>query len=419
MSTGYIWDSVPPRSSYPLLPGVRSRTVATSRLRQHIYAGKKQDGERLLLVHGNASSARFFEELIASLSEYTVVAPDLRGYGASEAHPADAQRGLRDYSDDLEALVETLGWERFHLLGWSLGGNIAMQYTIDHPERVQTLTLHATGSPYGYGGSHGEEGTPNYSDFAGSGGGLISPDVIERYQAKDFTADSPFTARSALRNVIVKPTFTFAPEREDALVEQMLMMVIGEEHYPGDSTESPNWPYRAPGGWGPNNALSPAYCDLSGLAGVSPQPPILWARGVDDIMVSDSAAVDPATLGQLGVIPGWPGLEACPPQPMLRQIRHLLDAYQANGGMYEERVFADCGHAPLLEKPDEFRAALRDFLGAHPLPGFEPATPEAHRADGQPATSQTTPPATSPAPEAVPAPSQPRRGPLDWFRRRG
>ena len=83
MSTGNIWDSVPPRSNYPLLPGVRSRTVATSHLRQHIYASKTDDGERLLLVHGNASSARFFEELIANLPTYTVVAPDLRGYGAS------------------------------------------------------------------------------------------------------------------------------------------------------------------------------------------------------------------------------------------------------------------------------------------------------------------------------------------------
>lgn len=412
MSTGYIWDSVPPRSSYPLLPGVRSRTVATNRLRQHIYAGRTQDGERLLLVHGNASSARFFEELIASLPEYTIVAPDLRGYGASEAHPADARRGLRDYSDDLEALVDALGWERFHLLGWSLGGNIAMQYTIDHPERVQTLTLHATGSPFGYGGTHGADGTPNFSDFAGSGGGLISPEVIACYQAKDFTADSLYSARSALRNVIVKSTFAFAPEREDALVEQMLMMVIGDEFYPGDANPSPNWPYSGPGEWGPNNALSPAYCDLSALANISPRPPILWARGADDIMVSDTAAVDPATLGQLGVIPDWPGPETCPPQPMLQQIRGVLDAYRVNGGSYEERVFEDCGHAPLLEKAAEFRTALSGFLAAHPLPGFERAAEPETTPMGDQAT-------TTLAPGADPEPSQPRRGPLSWFRRRG
>ena len=206
----------------------------------------------------------------------------------AKRNPADASRGLRDYSDDLEALVEALGWERFHLLGWSLGGNIAMQYTIDHPERVQTLTLHAPGSPFGYGGTHGEEGIPNYPDFAGSGGGLIAPAVVERYLEKDFTADSPFTARSALRTLIVKPGFTLPSEFEDALVEQMLMMVIGEEFYPGDGVESYHWPFTGPGVWGPNNALSPKYCDLRGLAQIRPQPPILWVRGADDLMVSDA-----------------------------------------------------------------------------------------------------------------------------------
>ena len=415
MSTGNIWDSVPPRSNYPLLPGVRSRTVATSHLRQHIYASKTDDGERLLLVHGNASSARFFEELIASLPTYTVVAPDLRGYGASEHQPADAQRGLRDFSDDLDALVDALGWERFHLLGWSLGGNIAMQYAIDHPERVQTLTLHAAGSPWGYGGSHGPDGEPNYPDFAGSGGGLIAPQVIERYQAKDFTADSPFSPRNGLRNIIVKPTFTFAPEREDALVEQMLMMVIGDQYYPGDSVPSSNWPFSGPGEWGSNNALSPKYCDLSGLASIAPQPPIFWAHGDADLLVSDSAAADPAALGKAGVIPGWPGDEVCPPQPMLTQLRAVLDQYRANGGSYEERIFADCGHAPLIEKADEFRAALLAFLGAHPLEGFAPAAQSAASAEA--AALET--PAAPDAPDATDeAPTEQRRGPFGWFRRR-
>jgi len=364
-----VSPACPPGSRYPLLPGVRSRIVETPRLRQHVYESGPATGERLLLVHGNASSARFFEDLMAALPEYEIAAPDHRGYGASEAKPADATRGLRDYSDDLEALVRALGWERFHVLGWSLGGCIAMQYAIDHPERVRTLTLHATGSPFGYGGTRDAEGTSTYDDFAGSGGGLISPQVVERYLAKDFTADSPFAPRSVLRGIILKPTFRLAPEREDALVEQMLMMVIGEQFYPGDAVPSPNWPFSGPGVWGSNNALSPKYCNLSGLAELPTRPPILWVRGADDLLVSDAAAVDPAALGKLGVIPGWPGEEVCPPQPMLAQIRAVLERYRASGGAYTERVFDDCGHAPLLEKAEAFRALLREFLAANPLNG--------------------------------------------------
>ena len=364
---------VPPGSQFPLLPGIRSRIITTPRLRQHVYlsgpveAGEAEGVERLLLVHGNASSARFFEETMAALPEYAIAAPDLRGYGASEARPADATRGLRDYSDDLEALVQALGWQRFHLLGWSLGGCIVMQYAIDHPERVRTLTLHATGSPFGYGGTHGADGQPNYDDYAGSGGGLISPRVTERYLAKDTTADSPLAPRSALCSLIVKPTYTFTPAREDALVEQMLLMAIGEQFYPGDARPSPNWPFSGPGIWGSNNALSPRYCDLSPLGDLRAGPPILWMRGADDLMVSDAAAVDPANLGRLGVIPGWPGAEVCPPQPMLAQIRALLDRYVSNGGVASEHVLADCGHSPLIEQPARSLALLRELVAAHPL----------------------------------------------------
>lgn len=409
-------DRTAPRSNYPLLPNVRSRTLGTERLRTHCLTNTAQDGERVLLVHGNASSARFFEGLINSLGECVVVAPDLRGYGASEQEAVDAERGMRDFSDDLEALVVALGWDTFHLLGWSLGGNIAMQYTIDHPERVKSLTLHATGSPYGYGGTRDEKGTPNYEDFAGSGGGLISPEVVRLLREKDFTADSPFSPRSALRNVIVKPTYTFEKDWEDALVEQMLMMALGDQFYPGNSQPSTNWPLVAPGDWGANNALSPKYCDQSGLANITPKPPILWVRGGDDLMVSDTAAVDPAFLGQLGAIPGWPGADVCPPQPMLSQIRATLDAYRANGGAYEEVVYEDCGHAPLIEKPDRFRLAFRNFLAGRPLdtPEAPPEPPAPDPALAMP----SAPDEAQPAPEPDPEQEKGRGGLFGWFKRR-
>jgi pimeloyl-ACP methyl ester carboxylesterase len=47
---------------------------------------------------------------------------------------------------------------------------------------------------------------------------------------------------------------------------------------------------------------------------------------------------------------------------MVSQIRALLDRYAADGGRYREEVFADCGHTPHIEKPDEFRRVLTEFL---------------------------------------------------------
>lgn len=418
-------ENTPPGSRFPLLPGVHSRMVDTARLRQHVYTSGPAEGEPVLLVHGNASSARFFETLMAALPQYSIVAPDLRGYGASEALTVDATRGLHDYSDDLDALVTTLGWTRFHVLGWSLGGCIAMQYTIDHPERVRSLVLHATGSPFGYGGSHGPDGTPNYEDVAGSGGGLISPLVTERYVAQDSSADSPFAPRSGLRTLIVKPTFTLEPLREDILVEQMLLMKIGEQYYPGDAVPSPNWPFSGPGLYGSNNALSPKYGNQSALGDLVNGPPILWVRGADDQLVSDMAAADPAALGKLGVIPGWPGDAVCPPQPMLAQIRAVLDRYAANGGAYREHVFTDCGHAPLLEHADEFRTLLQEFIAAHPItaPAATPAsaspetpkTPETADISGTPAP---VPPAEAISSTTAATPERrSRRGLLGFLRR--
>ncbi|HKD75450.1 MAG TPA: alpha/beta fold hydrolase, partial [Ktedonobacterales bacterium] len=101
--------SYPPLSRFLLLPGVQSRTVPTPRLEQHIYERGTPDQPAVVMIHGNAASARFFEEMLAQLTGWHIIAPDLRGYGASEAKEVDATRGLRDFSDDIHALIETLG----------------------------------------------------------------------------------------------------------------------------------------------------------------------------------------------------------------------------------------------------------------------------------------------------------------------
>jgi pimeloyl-ACP methyl ester carboxylesterase len=354
----------PPGSRFPLLPGIRSRLVVTRRLTHHIYESGSPEAEPLVLIHGNVASGRFFEELMCALPEYHIIAPDLRGFGASEARPVDATRGVRDYADDLSELIAALGLGRVHLLGWSLGGNVAMQYCIDTPGHVRTLTLLASGSPYGYGGTSGAEGQPNYADFAGSGAGLVSPVAQARLHARDAGAASVFSPRSTFRRLYVRPWHYMPRYREDALVEQMLLMALGDQHYPGDSVPSANWPFVAPGVNGPNNAVSPKYLDQRALADLKHPVPILWVRGEQDRVVSDAALTDPSTAGKLRLIPRWPGREVFPPQPMLVQMRHLLARYAGNGGRYHEVVLPRCGHSPQLERTLECAAVLRSFLAA-------------------------------------------------------
>jgi pimeloyl-ACP methyl ester carboxylesterase len=142
----------------------------------------------------------------------------------------------------------------------------------------------------------------------------------------------------------------------------MLLTKTGDDNYPGDMTASENWPSVAPGTKGVNNAMAPTYYNVSSFAQLASRPPVLWVRGADDQIVSDTSFFDFGTLGQLGYVPGWPSVEVYPSQPMVSQMRAVLDAYKAAGGAYQEVILPDCGHSPHIEKPAEFQQALLAFL---------------------------------------------------------
>ncbi|RME10043.1 MAG: alpha/beta hydrolase [Ardenticatenia bacterium] len=348
-------------SHIPHLDGITCRMVETPRGRFHLLECGPADGEPVVFVHGNVSSATFWEELMLALPPtYRAVAYDQRGYGESARLPVDATRGLRDFSDDLSALVDTLDLDTFHLIGHSMGGGVAMQYTIEHPERVRTLTVVCPVSPYGYGGTKGLEGERIWPDGAGSGAGVANPEFVQRLAAGDRSTESPASPRNVLRTFYGKAPFIHP--REEALLDAMLSTAVGPDHYPGDSTPSAHWPGVAPGTRGINNTMAPIYCNLSGIVAITPKPPLLWVRGADDQIVSDTSMFDIGYLGKLGLVPGWPGEDVYPPQPMVSQTRAVFQRYAEQGGRFREVVIEDAGHSPYLERPDEFQAAWFAWL---------------------------------------------------------
>ncbi len=345
----------------PTLEGVESRMVQTDRLRVHVLAAGPEDGIPVVFIHGNGSSATFWEETMLALPPgFRGIAPDLRGYGDTEPLPVDATMGLGDMVEDVHSLVRALGLGRFHIVGHSMGGGIAMKYAIAYPQDLRSITLVDTMSPYGYSGSKDVNGTPCYEDGAPAGAASVNPDFVRLLKEGDRSTDNPVSPRNVMRQFYFKPPFI--PKREEELLSAMLSMRVGEDGYPGDFVPSPHWPGAAPGTRGIVNAFSRKYFDASGIADIRPQPPILWIRGADDLVVSNSAMWDIATLGALGFVPGWPGPGECPPQPMLDQIRAVLERYRANGGSYREVVIPDCGHTPFIEKPEAFNAAFHAFL---------------------------------------------------------
>jgi pimeloyl-ACP methyl ester carboxylesterase len=102
------------------------------------------EGPVLLLVHGMAGSAENWREVVQPLARtHTVIVPDLPGHGASE--PGGGDYSLGSLAAGLRDLLIALGHDRATLVGHSLGGGIAMQFTYQFPEMVERLALVSSG----------------------------------------------------------------------------------------------------------------------------------------------------------------------------------------------------------------------------------------------------------------------------------
>lgn len=343
--------------------GVKGDTVQTSRLRMRYIESGPTDGIPVVMVHGNLATGRFFEHLMPGAPEqYRIIAPDMRGFGDTQAVPIDGTRGVRDWADDTHSLVEALGITRpVHLVGWSTGGAAIANYAVDRP--VASLTFIDPVSPYGFGGTK-IDGTPCFPDFAGTGGGTGNAEFAQRIADHDMSSDSPLSPRTVMNSSYWSPSHREPKEREDMLLEEILKSMIGDGGYPGDEVASPNWPGMAPGTKGILNALSPKYCSWTDLVELEPKPPVLWTHGTGDIVVADGSAWELGALGKLGFVPGWPGEDVFPPQPMVSQIRNVLEAYGRRGGRVQVEMFEGSGHAPVLDQAERWSKLFFEFLAS-------------------------------------------------------
>lgn len=331
-----------------------TRTVETGALTT--FLREAGEGDPVLFIHGNLSDGSAWNEQLALLpTGFRGLAPDLRGFGGSAPAPVDATRGLGDYRDDLVALLDALDLDAAHLVGHSLGGGVVMDLAAHHPDRALTITLVAPVGPYGFGGTR-LDGTPCAPDFAGSGGGTANPDLVKLITERDESDTHPLSPRNVVRTLYFP-----GPEAvrdEDALLAGILGARVGDDHYPGDAVPSPHWPGTAPGTRGVLNAISPKYLDWSGFPESGCRAPVLWVHGDRDAIVSDTSMTDLGHLGALGHVPGWPGEDAFPAQPMVAQTRRVLQRY----GDCEEHVMAGTGHFPYTQRPGAFAALLHAHL---------------------------------------------------------
>ena len=126
-----------------LFPRFTERRIRTSGATIHVASGG--EGEPVLLLHGYPQTHAMWHKVAPDLArDYTVVCPDLRGYGASSK-----PRGLPDHANyskramalDMVEVMRALGHERFHVVGHDRGARVGHRLARDHGRRVQSLTV--------------------------------------------------------------------------------------------------------------------------------------------------------------------------------------------------------------------------------------------------------------------------------------
>ena len=114
-----------------------------------------QEPTTILMLHGNAESSLAWYGWVPLLTRrFRVVRPDMRGYGASTLMPRDFKWTLDVIIDDYARLMDSLGVQRFHLVGAKIGGIIARAFAARRPERVTTLTVIGSPPPLRKGAEH-------------------------------------------------------------------------------------------------------------------------------------------------------------------------------------------------------------------------------------------------------------------------
>lgn len=104
-----------------------------------------ESGEPLVLVHGYTGDITDWRYQLPDFSStHRVLAMDLRGHGRSEAPSDRSSYTIEQMSTDVEALVDQVGLDRYHLLGHSMGGGIVQEIALRSPQRLLSLTLHDT-----------------------------------------------------------------------------------------------------------------------------------------------------------------------------------------------------------------------------------------------------------------------------------
>lgn len=289
--------------------GLTQRDIQTAGLKNiHFVEGGSSDGLPVVLLHDNLASSRWWEAAQESLPfRYYSLAPDLRGYGQTEYQPVTA---MTDFSKDLHDFVTALRLKPFYLVGWGMGGGVAMQYAVEHPEELVGLCLVNSISPKGHRPPERSEELDDLTRaLRSSNQAEVATYLRQRYfQNGNFPVGdlTPGNIKGSGANAN----------------EEAFMYIIG------GSMQAKNFSF-------------------------SEQTGIFQVMRNFDIHEAISRTKLPVTLLTSRADRVIRPSEA-------REVRQVLSD---NGHVHDELFLPQCGHSPMVECPEDFNPALAGFLG--------------------------------------------------------
>lgn len=176
------------------------------------YYQESGQGEAIVFIHGFSLDHRMWRDQGGFANSYRVITYDVRGHGRSSAEPPWT---AADQVADLVALLDYLKIQRAHLVGLSMGGGIAVNFALAHPERVKSLVL-AAAVVEGY---------------------MFAPEFVQRSFAllEIYRAKGIESFREAWLNDPIFDAIRRSPEKFEALRSIL-------QGFPGKTLTNPYWP---------------------------------------------------------------------------------------------------------------------------------------------------------------------------------
>ncbi len=264
------------------------------------------DGDPVILLHGFPENSHSYRFQLPALAEagYRAIAPDLRGYGETDAPEGVAEYAFPKLVGDILGLIAALGEESAHIVGHDWGGSIAWALAANVPDRVRSLTI--LNSPHPVASAEARQ-LPEQQQKSWYMLLFQFPEVAEQWLAKDdFANFRNFVFGSAAPG-------TFTPEDEAVFCDALAR--------PGRLTAALNY-YRA--NIPPENWLKPP----PDMPPVTVPTTIIWGEGdsyMGDVLLqmSTTKVTGPLTIERLPGVSHWVQQEA--PDAVNRHLIAALD----------------------------------------------------------------------------------------------